>query len=57
MWKLISEENPPMGKIVNTKVHDQLGVRNQRALKWDGKLWWEADGNMYVHYKPTHWCK
>jgi hypothetical protein len=55
MWKLLSGASPPIGEVVNTKVHDEYGVRNERPLKWDGRLWWEADGNMYVHYKPTHW--
>jgi hypothetical protein len=54
-WKLITEENPPKGKVINTKVDDTNGVRNEQELKWDGKLWWTPDGAMYVYYTPTHW--
>ena len=55
MWKLITEENPPKGRVLKTKIDDANGVRNEQELKWDGKLWWMPDGSMYVYYTPTHW--
>jgi hypothetical protein len=55
MWKLITEENPPQGRVIKTKIDDTNGVRNEQELKWDGKIWWLPDGSMYVDYTPTHW--
>ncbi len=55
MWKLISEEHPPINKVLKTKIDDGNGVRNEQELKFDGKLWWVPDGKMYVYYTPTHW--
>lgn len=55
MWKLISEETPPKGRVIRTKIDDGNGSRNDQELKWDGKLWWVPDGKMYVYYTPTHW--
>ena len=55
MWKLITEENPPKGRVIKTKIDDANGVRNEQELKWDGRLWWIPDGSMYVYYTPTHW--
>lgn len=54
-WKLVSEEHPPINKILKTKIEDKDGVRNEQELKFDGKLWWFPDGSMYVYYTPTHW--
>ena len=49
MWKLITEENPPKGRVIKTKIDDANGVRNEQELKWDGRLWWIPDGSMYVY--------
>lgn len=46
---------PPQGMVVLTKIHDEHGPRNERPLKREGRLWWFADGSMYVYYTPTHW--
>lgn len=46
---------PPKNKVINTKIEDENGVRNEQELKFDGKLWWFPDGSMYVYYRPTHW--
>lgn len=54
-WKLISEEQPPSGKVLKTKVDDGNSVRNEQELVLDGKLWWFPDKSMYVYYTPTHW--
>lgn len=55
MWKRIIENQPPKNMIVMTKVDDELGVRNEQKLKFDGKLWYTNDGSMYVYHTPTHW--
>lgn len=55
MWKLVSEEHPPINRIIKTKIYDQNGCRNEEYLKFDGKFWWLPDGSMYVYYSPTHW--
>lgn len=45
----------PEGKVVETKIDDGRGVRNVAMLKRQGRLWFMADGSMYVYYTPTHW--
>ena len=52
-WKPIS--SAPNGVVVETKIDDAFGVRNQQTLKRSGNLWWFPDGSMYVYYDPTHW--
>jgi hypothetical protein len=46
---------PPPGVLVDTKIDDADGVRNEQPLKRQGSLWFVADGSMYVYYLPTHW--
>lgn len=53
-------ETAPDRRSVLTKIDDEAGVRNQRRLTRDGRLWWiEKDGRreMYVYYEPTHWAE
>lgn len=45
----------PANEIVETKIDDEHGARNQALLKRQGSLWFFADGSMYVYYTPTHW--
>ncbi len=45
----------PDGVLVNTRIDDGRGIRNEQPLKRSGRLWWLADGAMYVYYDPTHW--
>ena len=52
-WQSI--ESAPDKTVVETKIDDGDGVRNQQSLKRDGNLWWYPDGSMYVYYQPTHW--
>lgn len=55
-WVRIADELPPRGWVVNTKVDDENGCRNEQPLKlMSGRLWWLSDGSMYVYYSPTHW--
>jgi hypothetical protein len=55
MWKKITDEQPPKGKVIKTKVEDENGVRNEQELVFDNNLWWFPDRSMYVYYTPTHW--
>lgn len=41
--------------MVLTKIDDEKGARNEQPLKILGRLWYVADGAMYVYYCPTHW--
>ena len=54
-WQPI--ETAPDGVVVETKIDDWQGVRNEQTLKRQGNLWWTPDGKMYVYYRPTHWRK
>lgn len=53
-WQTI--ESAPNGEVVLTKIDDGRGVRNEARLKRQGRLWFFADGSMYVYYTPTHWA-
>lgn len=46
---------PREGVVVETKIDDGRGIRNQTLLKYDSGLWFYPDGNNYVYYTPTHW--
>lgn len=54
-WIKVSEQLPPDNMVVQTKIEDENGCRNQQDLKRIGDLWYVPDGKMYVYYKPTHW--
>ena len=58
-WHKINPEDqttwPPKGKVVNTKIDDQNGIRNEQKLILDGNRFWFPDKSMYVYYCPTHW--
>jgi hypothetical protein len=54
-WRKISEELPPEGEAVNTKIDDARGPRNEQLLVRVGRLFYYPDHSMYVYYTPTHW--
>lgn len=54
-WTSVKFTPPPFNVVVTTKIDNENGYRNECDLKYDGKLWWMADGSMYVYYTPTHW--
>lgn len=54
-WNAVSQISPPKNIIIQTKIDDTQGVRNEARLQFDGKLWWLPDRSMYVYYTPTHW--
>lgn len=54
-WTETKDDLPPDGIVVETKVHDEHGCRNEQKLKRQGRLWFFPDGSMYCYYTPTHW--
>jgi hypothetical protein len=54
-WIKVSNELPPKGLVVETKIDDENGVRNVADLQYREPLWFMPDGWMYVYYVPTHW--
>lgn len=55
MWVSCKDRLPGDHVVVETKIDDEKGVRNVARLKRQGRLWFVADGVMYVYYTPTHW--
>lgn len=55
-WINTHDQPPPEGVIVNTKISDADGERNEQPLKRSGSLYFFPDGSMYVYYTPTHWA-
>jgi hypothetical protein len=54
-WIPVAEQLPPNSVLVDTKIDDADGVRNEQPLTRQGRLWFFSDGSMYVYYEPTHW--
>lgn len=48
-------ETAPEGVVVETKIDDSNGVRNEQKLKRRARIWFVPDGSTYVYYTPTHW--
>lgn len=55
IWIETSKQLPDHGIVVDTKIDDSKGVRNECRLKRNMSLWYHPDGSMYVYYTPTHW--
>ncbi len=54
-WIRTDSRLPENGVVVQTKIDDKNGVRNEQRLKRHNNLWFTSDGKMYVYYTPTHW--
>ena len=54
-WYKTGTMLPPENVVVETKIDDERGCRNQQKLKLNGNMWFYPDGSMYVYYTPTHW--
>jgi hypothetical protein len=52
-WQPIS--TAPENEVVETKIDDGSGVRNQQRLLRNRRMWFMEDMSMYVYYTPTHW--
>jgi hypothetical protein len=55
IWREVSEQLPTENVVVQTKIDDKDGERNEQPLKRRGRLWFYPDDSMYVYYTPTHW--
>lgn len=54
-WTETARALPPEGVVVDTKIDDAQGCRNEQPLKRHGNWYFFPDGSMYVYYRPTHW--
>jgi len=54
-WIPVSEQLPDSGVVVDTKIDDKDGLRNEQQLVRENNLWFFPDYAMYVYYWPTHW--
>lgn len=54
LWIKVSDELPPEGVLVETKIDDEGGVRNHTLLTRKGNLYY-SDNGTYTYYAPTHW--
>lgn len=54
-WTSVTVKLPDENKVVDTKIHDAQGCRNEAKLKRLNRFWFFPDGSMYVYYTPTHW--
>lgn len=56
-WISLSQQLPPEGVLVDTKIDDIKGIRNETGLIRRGNLFWTgaSDRDIYVYYTPTHW--
>ena len=54
-WTPVADRLPPAGLVVETKIDDGHGARNEHPLIYRDRLWWTSGYDMYVYYVPTHW--
>lgn len=54
-WFAVKLRTPPEGVVVETKIDDANGVRNEQTLLREGRLWFSPDMGLCVYYTPTHW--
>lgn len=56
-WIETKNKLPAEGIIVDTKIDDSKGCRNEQKLSRRGNLWFIPNSDVYVYYTPTHWRK
>lgn len=54
-WQRITDTAPDDDRVVETKIHDADGARNEQPLRRIRRLWFFPDKSMYVYYQPTHY--
>ena len=54
-WIKVDSLVPPVDEVVETKIDDSDGCRNEQTLVFHKNLWFHSDLSMYVYYIPTHW--
>ncbi len=55
VWTSFRFKKPPENILIDTKIDDQHGVRNEQQLIRIGNLYFLEDRSIYVFYTPTHW--
>ena len=55
MWISVEDSLPLENEVVETRISDEKGIRNEVDLVLYKGLWFVADKSMYVYYFPTHW--
>lgn len=56
-WTPIKEMLPAEGLLVQTKIDDAIGCRNERPLERHGAGWALPDhSSMRIYHTPTHWA-
>jgi hypothetical protein len=56
-WVSCDVALPADGELVDTKIDDADGCRNEQTLTRHGRLWFLPGAGVYVYYTPTHWRK
>ena len=54
-WIRTTDRLPDEKCLVETKIDDELGLRNQQKLRLHNCLFYSRDYQMHVYYTPTHW--
>lgn len=54
-WIEVAKQLPKENVVVETKIDDGKGCRNEQELFRRGNLWFIPSKQIYVYYKPTHW--
>jgi len=54
-WVKTEDRLPDENVVVDTKIDDKDGVRNEQPLQRYRNLWFFPDMSKYVYYRPTHW--
>lgn len=55
-WYSTNDHTPPEGVMLETKIEDSGGTRNEQRLARFGNLWYtDLKRSMYVYYTPTHY--
>jgi hypothetical protein len=52
-WIPCAEQLPKENTVVETRIDDECGIRNQQKLQRIKNLWWVEDGSLYVYYPPN----
>ena len=54
-WTKTKDQLPPEDVVVETKIDDETGCRNESKHMWHNDRWFTPDMEMYIYYIPTHW--
>jgi hypothetical protein len=54
-WISTHNMKPKDSRIVETKIDDEKGLRNEAELRYEKGRWFVPSMQVYVYYEPTHW--